>query len=273
MNLKENLATYKLENLIIKKEYIDLFGNTDAIFEEIKYNYYQFDNLLETGKVNLSEFDTLKKIIKNFEKNFRLLHKLFAKNEDKIDVFNDLRDHSVGIIETFQIVKDVSTLQWGDYVSDVKKDTLCSVNSEKLEFILDTFKKISSDSGESEYREELPNSCNLWLILAQLLSKFESEFIINVVYRRPTEIMRELIEISRNIDYQFNIYKKTISSDYFSSDIDNSLANIEILESKCDEKNSDMIKLTDLIGPKKNASSLFAFRDSLKYSLKFSKVN
>lgn len=271
MNLKDKLTTYKLDSLHIKKEFIDFFGNTDMIFEEIENGYYQFDELLETGKVNLSEFETLKKIIKKLEKNFDLLCKLFAKNKDKIEIFYDLRDYSVGIIEKFKIVKDIDTWQWGDYVTDVERDTLCSVNSEKLELILETLKKISSDSGEIEYKGELPNTCNLWLILAQLLSKFESEFIINVVYRRPTEIMRELIEISKSIDHQFNIYKKTISYDYFDSGIKNSLANIKILELKSDEKNSEMIKLKDTMGPKKNASSIFAFRDSLKYNFKFSK--
>jgi hypothetical protein len=153
----------------------------------------------------------------------------------------------------------------------VKKDTLCSVNSEKLEFIVDMLRSMSLDSGEIEYNGELSDTCNLWLIMAHLLSKFESEFILNVVYRRPTELMGELIEITKSINHRFTKYEKTIIREYFESSIENSLANIESLEAKYSEKADKMIKLSDLIGPKKNVSSIFAFRDSLKYGLKISK--
>ena len=84
MNLKEKLVAYKLDNIILKKDIIDFFKGADAIFEEIETDYYQFDELLEIGKVNFSEFDVLKKLINNFKKNFEHLGKLFSKNKVRI---------------------------------------------------------------------------------------------------------------------------------------------------------------------------------------------
>jgi len=278
MNLKEKLSLYKAENLVFNKDLIDFFKNFDVIVEEIEREYTRLDDILEVGKVNYSEFESLKTIITNFKNYFEKLEKLFKRNEDKIEIFKEIRDNSTGIIEEFKIVKDLETCRWGDYVFDVKKDTLCSVNSQKLELLLDCFAKISSYTENKVDYEELPNTCNLFIILANLLGKFESEFVLNVVYRHPTESMRDLIEISKNIDHKYNYYKRSKYKGYFKSSIENSFITIESLESKFRvaanrlENQDKIVKLKDIIGPKRIASSLFDFRDSLKYSFEFSEV-
>jgi len=278
MNLKEKLSSYKTDNLDFNKDLINFFKGFDDIVEEIERDYHRLDDLLEKGKINFSEFQSLKSIGSNFKKNFENLEKIFKRNEDKIEIFKEIRDNSTGIIEEFKIVKDLDTWRWGDYVFDVKKDTLCSVNSQKLELLLDSFAKVSSYAENKVEYEELPNTCNLFIILANLLGKFESEFVLNVVYRHPTEIMRELIDISKDIDHKFGFYKKSIYKGYFKTSIENCLVSIETLESKFlvpankIENQYKMVKLKDIVGPKKIASSLFDFRDSLNYGFGFSEV-
>ena len=274
MNLKEKLSDLKKNEISLNSDFVEFFKGYDEIIEEIEVDYYKFNDFLEIGKITENEFTILISVIKNFESNFGKLEKLISENQDQVQIFEEIRNNSFGIIEEFKIVKDFQTWQWGDYIMDVKKDSLCSVNTEKLELLLDSIMKISSfNSNDGTIQIQYSRTCSLIIALVNLLGMFESEFVLNVVYRRPTEVMTEIIENSKDIDRIYNFDKKLAFNHHYKVHIENCLSNIENLESKhslsgiSSNEIDKLIKLKDIIGPKKYARELYEFRDSLKYGL------
>jgi hypothetical protein len=206
------------------------------------------------------------------------LEKLVSKNKDKVEILKQIRDNAINIIEEFKIVKDIDVSDWGrDYIydHDVKRDSLCSINSEKLEQLLDSLENVSLYVEKEEDEEMLPRTCNLFKNLTNLFGMFEDEFILNVVYRRPSEIMRKIIGVSKDIDKSYRFYNRIISTDYLKLSIENCFTSIQRLETKYlasqsqIDKMDKLVKLKSLGAPKNKAISLFDLRDKLKYDFEF----
>ena len=271
MKIKEKLGFLKSHYIIFKKEFLDLFSCTDDILNQIREDYNQFDDLLEIGKLNVTQFDLLKKIVLNFKENFEALATLIDKNKDKFTFLENLRKNLNGVIEEFKIVKELETFRWGDYVYDVKKDSLCSINSENLEQVVYTLEQISSYSEKKEQIEDLPETCSLLYDLMILFGQFESEFILNNVYRRPTETMQQILNIANKINTTFGHFQRMITENYFRANIQECLKRIDYWDSKLSlsQKPDSIIKLKDLMGPKLKEQCFYEFHNIFKYGFKF----
>jgi len=237
--ISRSLSKYKDNDFSFQESFLSFLQNSESAIEMIKTSYLELTTLLKYTKLSFDEFNKLGKVIADIKRSLIYLKQLVIKNDSFIGILSDLAKKSSGLIENLPYVKNVESSWSGDYIYDIKKNTLCCINESVLRDILVIFDSILVFG---KFSNE-PNSSARMVVelkdFALLLGRLKGEYFPNVIYRRISGLMEEIVRKGNEIYLLYSPYRKFILYNYMENYVARAEQDLELLEKRAQKsKNS-----------------------------------